>query len=74
MLNFTPLEFETKDKAPLTRAFFELNFTPLEFETSRYNTFLQPRPLLNFTPLEFETRISRFGYIPLSVKFYSVGV
>ena len=34
-LKFTPVEFETKDKDLLTRAFFELKFTPLEFETRR---------------------------------------
>ena len=53
-LKFTPLEFETKGKDLLTRAFFELKFTPLEFET--YLSCIDDVcTLLKFTPLEFET-------------------
>ena len=74
-LEFTPLEFETRDCEKKLKQCLGLEFTPLEFETSsiRQGTIAERR--LEFTPLEFETT----GLYPSIlcfriIRIYSVGV
>ena len=54
LLEFTPLEFETRDHSHAVKKDYKLEFTPLEFETK-----ISTQPItkfgLEFTPLEFET-------------------
>ena len=56
LLEFTPLEFETKVLwSVFYPSYIRLEFTPLEFETGIDAPELKQPFGLEFTPLEFET-------------------
>ena len=74
LLEFTPLEFETKLVYVKTNGCFELEFTPLEFETWGIYETANPSWQLEFTPLEFETSFCYTNINEFKIRIYSVGV